>query len=129
MHACGTCLHVNAVLGRKKLSSNQRLVAAVLHAIACADRVWWRRGSDSNPRYGITVHRISSPAHSTTLPPLLIRFAWCEGRNSNPSWLEYLQPAHIGPQNLGHHHGTVLLLVVLQHRDQRPAHGQAGTVE
>src|SRR5689334_11888637 len=45
--------------------------------------VWtgpWRSRWDSNPRYGITVHRISSPAHSTTLPPLLIRFAWCEGR-------------------------------------------------
>src|SRR4051794_13687762 len=39
----------------------------------------WRSRWDSNPRYGITVHRISSPAHSTTLPPLLIRFAWCEG--------------------------------------------------
>src|SRR4051812_17179600 len=31
----------------------------------------WRSRWDSNPRYGITVHRISSPAHSTTLPPLL----------------------------------------------------------
>ena len=31
----------------------------------------WRRGWDSNPRYGKTVHRISNPAHSTTLPPLL----------------------------------------------------------
>ena len=30
----------------------------------------WRRGWDSNPRYGITVNRISNPAHSTTLPPL-----------------------------------------------------------
>ena len=30
----------------------------------------WRRGWDSNPRYGKTVHRISNPAHSTTLPPL-----------------------------------------------------------
>ena len=29
----------------------------------------WRKGWDSNPRYGITVYRISSPAHSTTLPP------------------------------------------------------------
>jgi hypothetical protein len=32
----------------------------------------WRRGWDSNPRYGITVNRISNPAHSTTLPPLRI---------------------------------------------------------
>src|SRR5690348_1009988 len=31
---------------------------------------YWRRGWDSNPRYGITVNRISNPAHSTTLPPL-----------------------------------------------------------
>ncbi len=30
----------------------------------------WRRGWDSNPRYGETVNRISNPAHSTTLPPL-----------------------------------------------------------
>lgn len=29
----------------------------------------WRKGWDLNPRYGITVYRISSPAHSTTLPP------------------------------------------------------------
>src|SRR5690348_16374995 len=31
---------------------------------------FWRRGWDSNPRYGKTVNRISNPAHSTTLPPL-----------------------------------------------------------
>src|SRR5215468_4196573 len=31
----------------------------------------WRKGWDSNPRYGITVYRISSPAHSTSLPPFL----------------------------------------------------------
>ena len=30
----------------------------------------WRRGWDSNPRYSRGVNRISSPAHSTTLPPL-----------------------------------------------------------
>lgn len=28
----------------------------------------WRKEWDLNPRYGITVYRISSPAHSTTLP-------------------------------------------------------------
>ena len=33
----------------------------------------WRRGWDSNPRYGITVCRISSPVQSTTLPPLRFR--------------------------------------------------------
>ena len=30
----------------------------------------WRRGWDSNPRYGDTVRLISSQVHSTTLPPL-----------------------------------------------------------
>ena len=30
----------------------------------------WRRGWDSNPRYGETVRLISSQVHSTTLPPL-----------------------------------------------------------
>src|SRR5690606_16103675 len=30
---------------------------------------FWRKGRDSNPRYGKPVYRISSPAHSTTLPP------------------------------------------------------------
>jgi hypothetical protein len=30
----------------------------------------WRRGWDSNPRYGRTVHLISNQAHSTTLAPL-----------------------------------------------------------
>ncbi len=33
----------------------------------------WRRGWDSNPRYVENVHGISSPAHSTTLPPLRVR--------------------------------------------------------
>ena len=32
----------------------------------------WRKGWDSNPRYGITVYRISSPAHSTSLPPFRV---------------------------------------------------------
>ena len=31
---------------------------------------FWRRGWDSNPRYGETAHLISSQAHSTTLAPL-----------------------------------------------------------
>lgn len=35
---------------------------------ACGTRVSWRKEWDLNPRYGITVYRISSPAHSTTLP-------------------------------------------------------------
>ena len=32
--------------------------------------IFWRRGWDSNPRYGRTVHLISNQAHSTTLAPL-----------------------------------------------------------
>ncbi len=31
---------------------------------------FWRRGWDSNPRYGKTVHLISNQDHSTTLAPL-----------------------------------------------------------
>ena len=60
----------------------------------------WRSRWDSNPRYGITVHRISSPAHSTTLPPLLIRFAWCEARDSNRSSGQPLHPAHVAGAGL-----------------------------
>src|SRR6185437_7608999 len=44
------------------LSKNGEGPEALLH--------FWRRGWDSNPRYGKTVNRISNPAHSTTLPPL-----------------------------------------------------------
>src|ERR1017187_9956945 len=35
--------------------------------------IYWRKGSDSNRRYAKDVHWISSPAHSTTLPPFLLR--------------------------------------------------------
>src|SRR3990167_7504188 len=38
--------------------------------ILCAYDISWRRGRDSNPRYGVTVRLISSQVHSTTLPPL-----------------------------------------------------------
>ena len=34
----------------------------------CGISVFWRKEWDLNPRYGITVYRISSPAHSTSLP-------------------------------------------------------------
>ena len=37
-----------------------------------SSRSIWRKGRDLNPRYGVTVYRISSPAHSTTLPPFRI---------------------------------------------------------
>jgi hypothetical protein len=44
---------------------------------------YWRRGWDSNPRYGKTVRLISSQVHSTTLPPLLdTAFAMVEYREA-----------------------------------------------
>jgi hypothetical protein len=48
----------------------------------------WRRGRDSNPRYGDTVRLISSQVHSTTLPPLQVLRSVggssAEARDSNP---------------------------------------------
>ena len=44
---------------------------------------FWRKGRDSNPRYGRPVYRISSPAHSTTLPPFHHRAV----RLTAPHWL------------------------------------------
>ena len=42
----------------------------ILSAFVCYfEKDWWRKGRDSNPRYGRAVYRISSPAHSTSLPP------------------------------------------------------------
>ena len=49
-----------------------------------ADCISWRRGWDSNPRYGKTVHRISNPAHSTTLPPL--RMGIAQDRSDAARW-------------------------------------------
>ena len=46
---------------------------------------FWRRGWDSNPRYGETVNRISNPAHSTTLPPLRFSDACAAWRPIEPS--------------------------------------------
>ena len=40
-----------------------------------------------------------------------------------------LAPVQVGAQRLGHDHAAVLLLVVLEDRDQRPADGEAGAVE
>ena len=39
----------------------------------CSFSEVWRRGRDLNPRYLFGVYRISSPARSTTLPPLHAR--------------------------------------------------------
>ena len=46
--------------------------------------VFWRRGWDSNPRYGRTVHLISNQAHSTTLAPLLNSALYPLRRYSSP---------------------------------------------
>ena len=45
----------------------------------------WRRGWDSNPRYGRTVHLISNQAHSTTLAPLHISSLQMCGRPMDAS--------------------------------------------
>ena len=41
------------------------------------------------------------------------------------SGLDHFQPAHVRPQHVRHPHGSVLLLIVLEHRDQRAADRQA----
>ncbi len=38
-------------------------------------------------------------------------------------------PVHIGPQRLGDLHGSVGLLVILEHGHQRPSHREPGAVE
>jgi hypothetical protein len=58
---------------------------------------FWRKGRDSNPRYGETVHRISSPAHSTTLPPFRMWSRLREGAHCicgpSVSWCVQRQPS------------------------------------
>src|SRR5689334_22187060 len=39
------------------------------------------------------------------------------------------EPSHVGPQRLGNRHRAVLVLVVLQHRDQRAADREARAVQ
>ncbi len=82
---------------------------------------FWRRGWDSNPRYGRTVNQISSLAHSTTLPPL--RCA-ASGEVYPRDVLHRSQDfgsVDVGTQCGGHHHTAVSFLIVLEHRNQRPA--------
>src|SRR5690606_41582701 len=87
----------------------------------------WRKGWDSNPRYGLTVHRISSPAHSTTLPPFRARTrCTCEAREYSKEPLlqglrdacgasaEALDAAHVRHERRRQAHRPVGLLPVLE---------------
>jgi hypothetical protein len=113
--------------------------------------IWWR-GWDSNPRHGITVNRISSPAHSTTLPPLrqfkplpagfgFVRRVCAEPwilaealgcsigfthRGPGGSLaLQQRNATHIGSQRFRHGNGAIGVLTVFEDRDERATHGQA----
>jgi len=87
----------------------------------------WRRRRDSNPRYGSTVYRISSPAHSTTLPPLLMYVVslFSEDRDSSLSRAQDFKPTQVGAQGGWQGDAAVGVLAVFQHGHQRAAHGQA----
>ena len=57
------------------------------------------------PTVRLHVHRISSPAHSTTLPPLQVRFACgAKGAILTESGLEQFGAAHVRPQGRGNGH-------------------------
>ena len=80
---------------------------------------------------GEPVRRISNPVHSTTLPSLrvLMRgFALGEASDSSGSSLDDRLPTQVRTQGHRHPDAAVGLLVVLQHRHQRAAHGQAAAV-
>ena len=84
------------------------------------------------PTVRINVHGISSPAHSTTLPPLRIRDhpgLLGEACDSSVSRCEELGAAQVGPQGGWNPDAAVGLLVVLQHRDQRAPYRQTRAVE
>ncbi len=68
----GRVRHITAKqFGPQNAKSRHKGAIRVIYRVSVSDRTGrWRRGWDSNPRYGITVNRISNPAHSTTLPPL-----------------------------------------------------------
>ncbi len=59
---CGGCLGLSSYRGRIILP---RLYLA-------RNLTKWRRGGDSNPRYGVTAQRISNPPPSSTRPPLQV---------------------------------------------------------
>ena len=69
------------------------------HEGAVADSVRWRRGGDSNPRYGMTAQRISNPPPSSTRPPLQVLSSSCllvlrlpEGRSGAFKWMGRTRP-------------------------------------
>src|SRR3954470_25001842 len=65
----------------------------------------------------VTRMRVRERSGSFTLPASL-------GRAGNRR-----EAVHVGPQRLGDGHRAILVLVVLQHGDQGPADGKAGTVQ
>src|SRR6185369_11976043 len=65
----------------------------------------------------VTRMRVRARSGSFTEPNSLLRTG------------DALLPAHVGPQHLGDGHRAILVLVVLQHRDQGAADGEARAVE
>jgi hypothetical protein len=77
------------------------------------------------PSVGSPLRLISSQVHSTTLPPLRICFDLSKQVFYQVLGSDLGQATHIGPQNFRHRHTAVGILVVFQHRHQRPAYRQA----
>ena len=74
------------------------------------------------PSVVLPLRLISSQVHSTTLPPLLA------GKLEIVAGFLRCKPfdaTQVGAQHLGHRHAAVFVLIVLKHRHQRAAHGQA----
>ncbi len=75
------------------------------------------------PSVGSPLRLISSQVHSTTLPPLRVSMTFVEAEILSGPQLAHA--AHVGAQRLWHTDAAIGLLVVLQHRHQGTAHGQA----
>src|SRR5690606_35374921 len=71
--ASGSVVSQNKAL-RPFVKNGEEPKQSPCNSIRCKGFTNWRRGWDSNPRYGITVRLISSQVHSTTLPPLRVYF-------------------------------------------------------
>src|SRR5690606_20714516 len=70
--------------------------------------------------------RGSRPLQDTPIHPLTIsRFS----RGVSGLWLKSVEPAEIGLQRLGNRDRTILLLIVLDHRDERAADREARTIK
>src|SRR5689334_3098551 len=105
----------------------------------------WRRERDSNPRYGFPYSgfqdRLFQPlTHPSDIDPGGFAPADPPTRSlagpltprsvrAGSRFVYFLQASHIRPQGFGNDDGPVLLLVVLENRDERTADGQAGAVE